>query len=77
MVWALAGSFQNAGLSESAFSSSRRFSATPQSKPPPQQPDRLPDRLDHVFEFRLHWSWPLKALEARRPFRDQRWKASV
>ena len=32
----------------------RRFSATPQSKTPPEQADGLTDRLDHVFEFGRH-----------------------
>jgi hypothetical protein len=51
---ALTGSFQKSGRSERAFSSARRFSATPQSKTPPEQADGLPDRLNHVLEFRSH-----------------------
>jgi hypothetical protein len=54
IVCAFWGSFQKSALSESAFSSASRFSATPQSKTPPQQPNGLLDCLDHVFEFGRH-----------------------
>ena len=53
---ASSGSFQKSGRSESAFSSSRRFSATSQSKTPPQQFGRLLDFFDQVLDVRRHVS---------------------
>ena len=51
---AAAGSFQRAGSSARAFSSSRRRSDLSQSKMPPQQGDGLLDVFDAALGFRAH-----------------------
>jgi hypothetical protein len=52
--WARSGSFQSAGSSLSAVSSSSRRSEVSQSKRPPQQPQRLLDLLGHILQFGAH-----------------------
>jgi hypothetical protein len=51
---ALALSFQKSGRSESAFSSSRRWTATSQSKTPPQQVERRLDLFGVLGDFGAH-----------------------
>jgi len=51
---AAAGSFQIAGSSARAFSSSRRRRATSQSKMPPQQGDGLLDIVYGAGDFGTH-----------------------
>ena len=51
---AAVGSFQMAGSSALAFSSSRRRSDLSQSKMPPQQGDGLLDVVDAALGFRAH-----------------------
>jgi hypothetical protein len=54
MAWAAAASFQSAGSSARWFSSSRRVTATSQSKMPPQQRDGLLDLFGQGFGFSGH-----------------------
>ncbi len=54
IVWAAAASFHSAGSSARLFSSSRRASATSQSKMPPQQRDGLLDLFVEGVGFSGH-----------------------
>jgi len=52
--WARAWSFHRFGSSDWRFSSASRFCDLSTSKMPPQQPDRLPDRIDVVLRLWAH-----------------------
>jgi hypothetical protein len=52
--WARAWSFHRFGSSAWRFSSASRFCDLSTSKMPPQQSDRLPDRIDVALRFRAH-----------------------
>jgi hypothetical protein len=75
--WAFSGSFQKAGSSTSAFSSSARALARSQSKTPPEQRDGRVDLFGKGGDVGAHWKSPAEnqalKIGASRP-RRQSWR---